>query len=1150
MNVSHATTDEIASVKSLSREESDNLKREILTCDPCHIFTVATNKTSQDADKRYIICPNCGNGTGEDGTPVDVSFKGDRWLYHCFSHQDLEGDLLNIIAHEHNLDLHNRDDMAEALAIGANLIGYPIADKEARKNFKPAQIPQVTDTHNETDLAQQKILPLIHNDIEEAKQNISSLRVSERRGLTMQTLLHFNFGYLDKWTHPKLRLEGKNFPYSRRIIIPTKNHYHAVALPSDRQNMESKYWKIHAGNTELFNPDALNSNFIVVVEGEIDAASIWQAYYGVHHVENSDIAVVAVCGAANRRKTLLSKLQGLSNKKFLILFDADSAGKDNANKLCSELINLGFPATCRFFYDFLFNRIKDGKDARFEFNDKIDANEILRKADEYFLHDLTEQIIADAQADLDKQAKKAEDDKIFNEKITEFEAYNAGRINPTVVQQLKKATEYLDSLTPDTITVSNAQSGKTKHAIAMCKFYDSFAESAENFFVKLELAKSNAATKIKRLELSGNADPESICKLQALVGVSVRDIKANVGTRITEIKKEYKAFREEEEHKAAQKELERQLAKQAAQDKANTDRLKELLSSPQSKERDAEIISVIRELCSWKYDKRGNPVEIRGTQANMDLFLNDPAINGLIGYDEFQQADVFLKAPPWRRNVKKGDLWTDRDDAQFRIYLRRTYAEFSAEKIIFDTLINCSETNSFHEIKDYFRKLPKWDGKKRAEKYFINWLKVDDSPFAREVSLKWLLGAIARIFNPGCKFQWSLVLHGNQKIGKGFVLERLGGKWYIPLTDRVDDPHIVDAIQKMWIGEFKEMAGMRKAELNAIKQFLELSADTRRFAYDRRAKTILRHCVFAITVNDDKFLSDLTGNRRFLILHSNLPKFGYVKEVDGETLNDDNVIAQIWAEVYELYNEMFKDGFDERKLELSSDTEFQGEKIAENYLRDEEAEGQIKSFVDQKIPAPIWEYLSKEECRRFFADGGKLILVDGETDLNKRCRAKGGRDVQQRIDKIDDFLHSASVTINKVMRGGETVQEFWIYGSDYRQHICAAEIANECFGNDKKISCPKIIEVLKKLTGWEKSDKRIARNFAYGDQKTIFFRKADNIPPDDEPINSDDYPTQPTDTNPSQKKNLTESLQPDVANMNQSTKHADLPFDPDDLPID
>ena len=164
----------------------------------------------------------------------------------------------------------------------------------------------------------------------------------------------------------------------------------------------------------------------------------------------------------------------------------------------------------------------------------------------------------------------------------------------------------------------------------------------------------------------------------------------------------------------------------------------------------------------------------------------------------------------------------------------------------------------------------------------LDWLNVADSKFVREVTLKWLTAAIARIFHPGCEFQWALVLHGNQKIGKGYILKRIGGKWYKAISDRVDDPHAVDTVKLVWIGEFKEMNGMRKADVNAIKDFIELPADTRRFAYARRAKTVLRHCVFAITVNDDSFLSDLTGNRRFLILHSNLPKFGYVREVRGD----------------------------------------------------------------------------------------------------------------------------------------------------------------------------------------------------------------------------------------------------------------------------
>ncbi|WP_213065462.1 hypothetical protein, partial [Acinetobacter baumannii] len=116
--------------------------------------------------------------------------------------------------------------------------------------------------------------------------------------------------------------------------------------------------------------------------------------------------------------------------------------------------------------------------------------------------------------------------------------------------------------------------------------------------------------------------------------------------------------------------------------------MKKLLAMPPSPERDAKVVQVINELCEWRYDRQGNPVSVKGTQANMDLIFNyDPSLNGLIGYDEFQQADVLLKAPPWRPKAKKGDEWSDRDDAQLRAYLRRTYHEFSAEKIVFDTVI-------------------------------------------------------------------------------------------------------------------------------------------------------------------------------------------------------------------------------------------------------------------------------------------------------------------------------------------------------------------------------------------------------------------------------------------------------------------------------
>ena len=147
--------------------------------------------------------------------------------------------------------------------------------------------------------------------------------------------------YLDKWNSPKNRLKGLKF-FSRRIIIPTDGgqHYNAVTLPADREGIKKKYWKQHAGKMELFNSDALNSDLIVVVEGEIDTMSIWQASDGT-------VAVVAVLGAGNWKKTFAPKFKALRGKEFLIVFDGtdkSNTGRNGAQILRGELGKYGIPA--------------------------------------------------------------------------------------------------------------------------------------------------------------------------------------------------------------------------------------------------------------------------------------------------------------------------------------------------------------------------------------------------------------------------------------------------------------------------------------------------------------------------------------------------------------------------------------------------------------------------------------------------------------------------------------------------------------------------------------------------------------------------------------------------------------------------------------
>ena len=672
--------------------------------------------------------------------------------------------------------------------------------------------------------------------------------------------------------------------------------------------------------------------------------------------------------------------------------------------------------------------------------------------------------------------------------------------------ELDDAIIWLDTLNPENFTANDARDFKHIHSVALAVTYG-FVTASEKFFSVIKKAKELARIRLKDAEsgLTAKLTEIETNEISALIeGVHLETIRRSVDREVTALSKLHSDFLKDETQKKKREEAKKKQVEEIAKYKSNEEQLKELLAMPPSLERDAKVVQLINELCEWRHDRQGNPVSVKGTQANMDLIFNDPAINGLIGYDEFQQADVLLKAPPWRPQAKKGDEWSDRDDAQFRAYLRRNYKEFSAEKIIFDTVTSYSDANSFHEVKQYFESLPKWDGKKRAETFFVDWLNVADSKYVREVTMKWFLAAVARIFHPGCEFQWALVLHGNQKIGKGYILKRLGGKWYKAISDRVDDPHVVDTVKLVWIGEFKEMNGMRKADVNAIKDFIELPADTRRFAYARRAKTVPRHCVFAITVNDDSFLSDLTGNRRFLILHSNLPKFGYVHEVRGEKLSDDNVIAQIWAEVFAHYKELFKNGFDERKLELSSEAEHTGEEIANTYLNDNGLTGEIEAFLKAKIlPSVIWSLLTREERRKFSAENKFEIQ---ERDLRARFKNSAKKISAKRQTEFDAATTPSDAVLRSEVRNkitGEYVTCFVFFGTEYRQHICAAEIFSEAFApNDKRKSMPRTHEILAQLNGWHLG-KRIARDAAYGNQPKVYYRNDDNQPEDNRDDNSD-----------------------------------------------
>lgn len=922
-------------------------------------------------------------------------------------------------------------------------------------------------------------LRLIKADIVQAQANLDNLPERDRRGLTLETLRHFGCGYLTDWVLTKSRAElacglyvdenGKEKhlpPPSARIIIPTKSMEHINGVAINRLSMDKKFWKQHAGKMELFcDSAALDADLIVIVEGEMDAMSIYQATAG-------KVAVVAILGCGNWKKTLLPKLENLREKHLIILFDADSAGKKSAERLRTELAGRGHVVVAKYLYDAMHKADQN------DFGWKVDANEILKYKGDDDLKFLIEKIIAEAAPDFAR---------LENEKEQWRQRVRANNAHPS---------PELPIPTP-----------KTKKAPSSGAIEENFGDNADCKEIKLILNEYVHASDLTR------NDWRDVGVILKRYGFALDDFKkwSNDGDSRYDEDACDAIWRDFDTATGATNNpltiatlinLAKQFGYQPKRKRADrADFHNDSRADARSVE---DIIADIRDYqCEWKVNKKGERLYIMPTYNNARIiFDNDPNLKNLIGYDEFQDAIVLRKKARWQKGLRVDSEWSDKDDAQLRLYLRKNYADFQAKQLVEDMVIEISQANAFNPVKDYFTTLPQWDGVERVGKFFINYLRVDDTPYAREVTWNWFIGAIARIFHVGCRYQTALVLHGAQGVGKSYSIERLGGKWYLELTDNVDDSHAADAIKKGWLVEIKEMSAMRRAEINAVKAFIERGQETRRAAYDKRATTVYRHCVFAITVNDSEFLRDQTGNRRYMILHCGSKARDYIEEVDGESLSDDNVIDQIWAEAYARYTAMFANGFNEQKLLLSRDTARQADEFATKYLQDDGMAGEVKAFLDKKIlPQYIWQLLTREERRKFFADG-RLVLPDGLADLNKRRRARGGKEdvVQHDVNLISGFLDGVAgknfVRRNEIKRGDDTITEYIAYGSEYRQHICANEILNECFGNDKRKSMYRISEILNQLEGWHLEKRLQGADSVYYDQKKPYYRDADNVPAD------------------------------------------------------
>lgn len=327
------------------------------------------------------------------------------------------------------------------------------------------------------------------------------------------------------------------------------------------------------------------------------------------------------------------------------------------------------------------------------------------------------------------------------------------------------------------------------------------------------------------------------------------------------------------------------------------------------------------------------------TIENVVLILrHDPKLAGRLAYNEMELTIVLRQAPPWRA-AQDGEQWTDADDANLRYYLERAYG-LSGKDRIFDAVNVVAQEHKFHPVREYLDGCT-WDGVPRVDTLLIDCLGAEDTPYTRAVTRKTLAAAVARIYRPGIKFDQMLTIQGGQGIGKSSLIAKLGGGWYSDTFTTMQGKEAYEQVQGVWLLEIGELDSMKKAEITTVKQFITKQSDRFRPAYGRRTVNNPRQCVIFGTTNENQFLRDPTGNRRFWVVDT--PNALHRGLLPALANLDDAMVRLIWGEAVEIY----KAG---EPLYLTGELEAAAQEKQACYEEENPSAGLVEDYLERLLP--------------------------------------------------------------------------------------------------------------------------------------------------------------------------------------------------------
>lgn len=286
---------------------------------------------------------------------------------------------------------------------------------------------------------------------------------------------------------------------------------------------------------------------------------------------------------------------------------------------------------------------------------------------------------------------------------------------------------------------------------------------------------------------------------------------------------------------------------------------------------------------------KGDKIYIQNTENICRILRKHPNFKDILRYDVFKNVTEIKRKGAYRE-------LNDNDKIDIQTEISVLFPMFAkvGKEMVNDAMGKVSIENQIDSAIDWVTSL-QWDQTPRLDDWLSSAFNTPNDIYYKAVGSNWLKGLVKRLVEPGCKFDHVLVLEGEQGIGKSTALAILGEapikgqSWHVETTMSTDNKDFFMQFQGKAIIEFSEGETLNRTEVKRMKAIITMQADRFRMPFGKVTMDFPRRCVFAMTTNQDEYLKDETGNRRWLPV-------ACVGKVNLQWLRENK--DQLYAEAY------------------------------------------------------------------------------------------------------------------------------------------------------------------------------------------------------------------------------------------------------------